>query len=680
VELKSVAALLDDEPVVGPDLLELTRWIAQRTACSWGEALDAALPPAIKRSRPSRRVEQARLLGDARLLRPVIDALTVKHDKQARALRILAERGGVLPVRDWMRLAHVSRSPIESLARGGHVTLERVLPEADPLAARPVPATLPHELTEAQAAVTARILGFVERGSFRSVLLHGVTGSGKTEVYLQTLAEVVARGRQGIVLVPEIALTPQTVRRFRERFERVAVLHSHLTDAERADQWRRIRRGEADVVIGARSAIFAPVPRLGLIVLDEEHETSFKQASVPRYHARDVALQRAMLTGAVLLLGTATPSLESWHAAQDGQHELLALHERVAGGRTPEIVMVDLVVEQRREGRGFSFLSDPLRAAMDDALARGGQVLLFLNRRGWSPVLLCARCRVAHKCPNCAVSMTVHRRADRVICHYCAHEEPPPRQCGACGGALHPLGWGTEKVEEDIRQSFLQASVARMDSDTMSGRGAHEQALSDFAAGRTRVLIGTQMIAKGLDFPEVLLVGVLCADSALFLPDWRAAERTFQLLAQVVGRTGRGPKGGRVVVQAFNPRHVAIATGVEQDFTAFARHEMAARRADDYPPFTRLVRLITQSLDETAARARCLKLAELLRTPPLDDVAILGPAPAPIPRIARQWRFHLVLKCSHDAAVGAVLERLAGQTAPAGKVRVLLDVDPVGML
>jgi primosomal protein N' (replication factor Y) len=341
--------------------------------------------------------------------------------------------------------------------------------------------------------------------------------------------------------------------------------------------------------------------------------------------------------------------------------------------------MVDLTIEERRGG--FSFLSDPLRAHMEDALARKGQVLLFLNRRGWASVLLCRSCRTALRCPHCEVSMTLHRRIHRVLCHYCGHEQPPPGVCPTCGGPLAPLGYGTEKVEEEVRQKFLHASVARMDSDTMSGRGAHEITLSDFAAGRTQVLIGTQMIAKGLDFPNVTLVGVICADSALFLPDYRAAERTFQLLAQVTGRTGRGPKGGRVVVQAFNPRHFSIALGVAQDFEAFAKQELPLRQEAGYPPFSRLVRIITQAPGAADASARCTEIAlELRRDGGLPGVVVLGPAVAPIARINNQHRFHVVCKCASDGAVSAVLGRLAGHTAPARKARVLLDVDPVAML
>ncbi len=679
VAVKPLLGVLEDEPVCGPDILRLAASVAAATGCSWGEALDAALPPAVKRGRAAATFEEAVLAGDPRAAGPAVDALQGRREKQARALRILADRGGVLPVRQLMNLAHVSRSPIDSLAAAGLLALRRTPASRDGRLPHDVKRRPPLALNAGQRAVHARVTAALDSGAHKTFLLHGVTGSGKTEIYLQALAHAVARGRQGIVMVPEIALTPQTVRRFRERFDRVAVLHSHLTDAERGDSWRAIRRGEADVVIGARSAVFAPVPRLGLIVLDEEHETTFKQQNVPRYHAREVAIERSRIAGAVTLLGTATPSLETWFRAHEGDIERLVLPERVAGGRTPEVVMVDLTVESRRGG--FLFLSDPLRAHMEDALSRQGQVLLFLNRRGWASVMLCRSCRSALRCPHCDVSMTLHRRIHRVLCHYCGHEQPPPSVCPVCGGPIAPLGYGTEKVEDEVRQGFLHASVSRMDSDTMSGRGAHESALADFAAGRTQVLIGTQMIAKGLDFPNVTLVGVICADSALFLPDYRAAERTFQLLAQVTGRTGRGPKGGRVVVQAFDPRHFSIQTGVAQDYEAFARQELPHRQEAGYPPFSRLVRIIAQAPEQAAARARCDQVAdELRRDPALPGVAVLGPAPAPIGRIGGQHRIHLVCKCATDGAVSAVLGRLAGHTAPSRGARVLLDVDPVAML
>jgi len=747
VKLKALQRLVDDKPLATSDILALGEWMAHRLGCSVGEALDAALPRAARDGRGGRMIEEVHLAMEPRAARPVVDGLQSRQEKQARVLRILADRGGVLATRELMNLAHVSRSPIQSLAKLGHVTLERVAARYDPFGSGHVERRPSLQMTADQERVHDRILEAlsldgVSRSAPKPILLHGVTGSGKTEVYLQVLDQVVKSGRQGIVLVPEISLTPQTTRRFRERFDRVAVLHSHLTDAERHDQWRSILRGEADVVVGARSAVFAPVPKLGLIVLDEEHESSFKQQNVPRYHARDVAVQRAAETGALVLFGTATPSLEAYQQAEEGTYERLVLGERVAGGRTPEVHMVDLTIEERR--KRFAYLSDALRAAMDDVLARQGQIILFLNRRGWAPVLLCRTCRQSLRCPDCDVSMTLHQRAHRILCHYCGHEEPPPDKCRTCDQPLAPLGFGTEKVEEEVRRAFPFAQVARMDSDTMSGRGAHEKVLDAFGAGKIDVLVGTQMIAKGLDFPNALLVGVLCADSALFLPDYRASERTFQLLAQVTGRTGRGPKGGRVVVQAYDLQHPAIKTGVAQDYTAFAQRELRDREALGYPPFGRLLRVVVQGPDEHAVSKRAGELSSVLRaasgqpdagegppaevdraeekkpgpavagtgpllfpeahTPPAAaakpaltgrkrkaiadlvipeqplDVQILGPAPAPIPRINKQHRVHLVAKCADDQGVEALLAALHGRTQPVRHVRVIVDVDPLSML
>jgi len=724
VVARPLLALLEETSLVGPDILALGRWVSRTTGCSVGEALDAALPRAVKLGHAGRRVEEVRLAVSEKAVTALVTELQEKREKQARALRILADRGGRMPTRELMSMAHVSRSPINSLARAGHVSLAKVVQNKDPMLGLAVERTQPLTLTAQQAAVRDRIVAVADERprDGHTFLLHGVTGSGKTEVYLQALDHVVAGGRQGIVLVPEISLTPQTVLRFSQRFDRVAVLHSHLTDAERNDQWRRIRGGEADVVIGARSAIFAPVPDLGLAILDEEHETTFKQQNVPRYHAREVAIERTRLTGGVTLLGTATPSLEAWHRAEAGIYERLVLPDRVAGGRTPEVVMVDLTLEQRRNS--FSYLSDPLRAAMEDAFARDGQVILFLNRRGWATVMMCRSCRTGLKCPDCEVSMTLHRRIERVLCHYCGREQLPPETCPTCHSHLSPLGFGTEKVEEEVRRAFPGVSVARMDSDTMTGRGSHERVLSAFGKGELSVLVGTQMIAKGLDFPNALVVGVICADSALFLPDYRAAERTFQLLAQVTGRTGRGPKGGRVVVQAFDTRHPSVRAGTVQDYEAFARMELPEREAYGYPPYGRLVRIVAQGQELQAVQERIHELAQLLRggkpavveeqdagTPGLfdgiespqepaevapgdgarepgslaglmasGDLKLLGPALAPIPRINRQHRMHLVIKCARDAAVEAVLQCLEGHAASSRGVRVLVDVDPVGML
>ncbi len=730
VEAKDILDVLEVEPLVGPDILELAKWVAQTTGCSWGEALDASLPAAVKAARSSRRVQHVTLALDPAEVPAQITALEAKFPKQARALRILADRGGDLPARELAALAHVSMSPLKTLAKAGAVVFRQVVVEKDPLLNEHVAPGTPHTLTPDQAAAKTHVIDAFHRGASTTFVLHGVTGSGKTEVYLQILEHVVAQGRQGIVLVPEISLTPQTVRRFRERFERVAILHSHLTDAERADQWRRLQRGDADVVVGARSAIFAPVPRLGCVVVDEEHETSFKQQNVPRYHARELADKRAELAaaasaargeklGCVVVLGTATPSLEAYERVRRKRYALLSLPDRVAGGVAPSIQMVDLVLEDRRRGR--TYLSDALVSSMDDALTRGGQCILFLNRRGWASVLMCSHCRAPVRCPHCEVSMTHHARVERAICHYCGHETAPPEVCPTCQNRLAPLAFGTEKVEAEARKIFPRHTVARMDSDTMTGRGAHAAVLEAYGDRRVDILIGTQMIAKGLDFPNTLLVGVICADSALFIPDYRASERTFQLIAQVVGRTGRGPEGGRVVVQAYDPGHLAIKTGVRQDYATFVQHELYARYESDFPPFVRLVRLVAHadelreadaSLRDAVSRvmtgapavvpkANVKAPAPPPTTPslfgddpapepdapaaapaqdPVPDVTALGPALAPIPRIAGQHRMHVLFKCRNDAAVAGVIERLAGHLPSQRRLRVILDVDPVAVL
>ncbi len=682
VTAKPIESLIDPEPLAGADLLALAEWVAKRTGCTWGEALEATLPAAIKKARPSRTIRQVRLTLEEDKVHSTVEELQKKRKEQARTLRILADRGGLMSQRDLRRLARVSASPLKSLAKAGLVAFESVEVIHDPLQLTDVTPTDPHELTKDQAFARDRVLKAFRAKKAETFLLHGVTGSGKTEVYLQILSEVVGQGRQGIVLVPEISLTPQTVQRFRERFDRVAVLHSSLTDAERAHQWRRIRDGDADVVVGARSAVFAPVPHLGAVILDEEHETTFKQQNVPRYHARDVAEKRGRLAKAVVIMGTATPSLEMERRASTGDVVRLSLPERVAGGIAPSVQVVDLMLEERR--KGYTFLSDALRAAMEDTLAKEGQVLLFLNRRGWASVLLCRTCRTSLRCPHCDVSMTMHRRIQRVLCHYCGHEEPPPSTCPACSSALSPLSFGTEKVEDEVKKSFAGVTVARMDSDTMTGRGSYETVLSAYGRGDTDVLIGTQMIAKGLDHANTLLVGVICADSALFLPDYRATERTFQLLAQVVGRTGRGPRGGRVVVQAYNPRHFSIVAGMAQDHASFSAQELPTREEAGFPPYGRLLRVITQSKDALAARNRLDKIVEHLTAPEaLDGVEILGPATAPIPRINRQHRFHVVCKCTgpdQDAGMEELLGRLGGKAGKSGVVRVLVDVDPVALL
>ena len=510
-----------------------------------------------------------------------------------------------------------------------------------------------------------------------------MTGSGKTEVYLRILEHVRAAGRTAIVLVPEISLTPQTVGRFASRFEDVAVLHSGLTDSERAKQWRKLANGEAGIAIGARSALFAPLRDVGVIVLDEEHETSFKQESTPRYHARELAIRRAEIEGAVVVLGSATPTLESYGRARRGHYELLTLPQRAGAGRQPKIVIEDLRKESKEARVAGVILSRTLQVMMRERLDARDQVMLFLNRRGYAPVLICPGCGTPVKCKHCDVSMAWHVHRARLVCHYCCTERRRPEQCGYCEHpSLHELGVGTERVEAAIRELFPDAIVARMDADTMAERGAHERVLSAFRKRHIDVLIGTQMIAKGLDFPDVTLVGVISADTGLFMPDFRAAERTFQLLYQVAGRAGRGDKPGTVVFQTLSPDNYAVKAAAAIDYEAFVQQELVFRQATGYPPYARLARVLFEARKEGDAKNAALDAKERLRG--LDGVRVLGPAPAALSRVKDRFRVHVVAKCGSPDAFAAAMRRLrgiegVGSSGKAG-VRVLLDVDPQSLL
>jgi primosomal protein N' (replication factor Y) len=479
------------------------------------------------------------------------------------------------------------------------------------------------------------------------------------------------------------------VTRFRNRFERVAVLHSGLTDAERYSQWRAIRSGVADVVVGARSAVFAPVPRLGLIVVDEEHETSFKQQNAPRYHARDVALQRGALEGAPVVLGSATPSLEAYGEVRAGRIRLLRLRDRVGGGTFPDVSVLHMGVHAPRGGQ---YLSEILRSALNDTLAQERQAILFLNRRGYHTAVLCTECSEPVRCERCEIALTYHRRSNRVICHYCGHEELPPTACPACRSArIKYIGSGTERVEAEVMRSFPGAAVLRMDSDTMATRDAHGKALERFRRREVDILIGTQMIAKGLDFPNVTLVGVISADTSLLLPDFRSAERTFQLIAQVAGRTGRGEQAGRVLVQTYNPEHYAVRLAVDESYESFAERELASRQELGYPPFGRLLRAVFSGEAESDAMRLANSAAQAIRNAALPEgTVLLGPARAPLTRISGRYRWHLMVKAPDLEGIRAAGEALrslpreggrptaAAQAPPATRMQV--DVDPLSML
>jgi primosomal protein N' (replication factor Y) len=680
-KVRAIAKLLDDVPLVGPELLELTHWIARRYACSWGEALQAVLPAALKREAEQARVAVVSAvdgIGPEQLAE-----LEEKHPKQHRLLRTLLEIGGAIELREVTKRLNLSDSAARTLAKRGWVRIERVAASTDELESSRTPRPRPERLTASQGAAIAAVAPWLERGQSRTFLLEGVTGSGKTEVYLALIERALQLGRGAIVLVPEIALTPQTVGWFRARFESVAVLHSRMTDAQRLCMWQRVQSGECRVVVGARSAVFAPVARLGVIVVDEEHEPSFKQGNTPRYHARDVAVERARATGAVCVLGSATPSLESRRSALDGEFERLKLPERISGHGFPKIEIVDMRAEPMGE-RGSKLFSQRLLVLLRATLARGEQAIFFQNRRGFAPVLWCSGCKETVRCKNCDVGMTWHQRIRRLVCHSCCEEIAAPKACPSCTKpGLRYLGAGSERIEQEFAIVAPKARVRRMDSDTMKRRQDYERTLAAFGAGEIDVLVGTQMIAKGLDFPRVTLVGIVSADSALHLPDFRASERTFQLIAQVAGRAGRGELPGRIIVQTLAPEHPAIVHAAAHDYEKFADAEDGLRAELSYPPHGRLIRVLFEDTSESLVVKTAQACAEQLRAAlaDLESVFVLGPAPAPIALLRNRHRHHILLKTPRAAeVVERVVAGLRAVCEPLTRPHPTIDVDPVSML
>ncbi len=675
---KALIALLDETPLLSEAMLSFTRWMARYYRAPFGEVLSAAVPAGARMVHAGGRERKAVLAVGRDQAQAHLDEVRKRYPGQARILEVLLgrERGEML-LRDLVVLCETSYSPVNTLARNKILRLEKAdrkrdmgVPEAGPGALT---------LTPAQAACLEGITEAVDRGAFAVFLLQGVTGSGKTEVYLRAIERVLEKGRQAISLVPEISLTPQTVGRYLARFPRVAVLHSSLTNRERGAQWEAIRRGEAGVVVGARSALFAPVPRLGIIVVDEEHEPSFKQDSTPRYHARDAAVMRARQEGALVILGSATPSLESHLNTRRGKSTGYRLPHRVKNLPMPEVEVVDLSVETRETGR-LPIFSRRLASLVRETLARNEQAILFLNRRGFATFLQCPFCGFRYECPRCRISLTYHRKINRAICHYCYHGVVPSDTCPEClAPGIKRFGIGTEKVEEAASRLFPEARLGRMDSDAMATRADYEKIYGAVRAKELDILVGTQMLAKGLDFPDVTLVGVVSADAGLNVPDFRAAERTFQLITQVAGRAGRSEKGGRVVVQTFQPDHYSIRAAADQDFDAFAAHETAFRQALGYPPFGRLARLLITGKDEEAVRRRAGTLGGKLQR--ARAVTVLGPVPAPLAIIRGKHRHQIVIKGPGAEAVQQALDRIQKDLFRTEKgARVDADVDPVSML
>ncbi|MFL5403607.1 MAG: primosomal protein N', partial [Gemmatimonadales bacterium] len=600
------------------------------------------------------------------------EALFKRRPKQRELYEALEQLGGSAPVRHLSEQLGFGEGVLRALVRQGLARLERSELLRDPFAGSPLIAP-PNSPTADQTAAIEAIAG-LEPG--KAALLFGVTGSGKTLVYLEAVRRTLAAGRGAIVLVPEIGLTPQAVSRFRGAFgDEIAVMHSGLSDGERADAWRLLRRGERRVAVGARSAIFAPVADLGLIVIDEEHEASYKNGETPRYQTRDVALVRARLEGARLVLGSATPSLETLVRAESTV-ELLRLPDRVGARPLPPVEIIDLRVAPKISGTGALAWSEALDEAILATLARKEQALLLLNRRGYAAYLQCPDCGDVWQCSRCSISLTVHHSPPALRCHYCAHEEPLPFTCRVCANPVQQMrGVGTQQLERMLADRYPDARVARMDLDTTSTKWSHQRILGAVEKGDIDLLIGTQMIAKGLDFPNVTLVGVVDADTGLYLPDFRSAERTFQLLAQVAGRAGRGPKGGRVLIQTRHPRHHALVSAAQHDTEGFLRQERELRELPPYPPATTLVNLLVSGPDEREVGLRAAGLADWC-TALIDrhqlSIGVLGPAPCPLVRIKDRWRWHVLLKGTSES-LGRVVRYAATRLQREGTTRVVID-------
>jgi primosomal protein N' (replication factor Y) len=682
--IKPVMALLGEKPVLSANLIELARWMANYYCCPIETVMRSLLPQVIRRAEVGWKkqlfVSPARTItGDE------MEKLRKRAPRQAELLQAIAQLPGPIPAADLLRQTSLDNSTLRALVRRGFAALREQAVARDPHGTEEFVADTELTMNEEQTAALRVIETALENpASHPPILLHGVTGSGKTEVYLQAIRATLARGKTAIVLVPEISLTPQTVERFKSRFaarpEMVAVLHSHLSEGERHDEWHKLHSGRARIVIGARSAVFAPLENLGLIVVDEEHETSYKQEEAPRYHARDVAIVRAKLEQCAVLLGTATPSLESYANAAHGKYLLSRLSQRVDQCQMPLMRIVDLRQERRKE-KAAAILSEKLQGAIEARLTKKEQTILFLNRRGFSTSLLCSHCGKARDCPNCSVALTFHRTNARLSCHLCGHSAAVPKRCPECGeDALIYAGFGTEKVEANVAALFPKAVVRRMDADSMTRKDAYRETLHAFRAGKIDILVGTQMIAKGLHFPNVTLVGIINADLALHLPDFRAGERTFQLLTQVAGRAGRGEAPGEVFVQTYTPFSPSIQFARHHDFAGYFEQELEFRERCDFPPFKHVVLITVRSEHEARARFSAETLARRLREALPGEFQLGAPAPAPLEKLQGHYRFHILLRGEAIVRLSRLIRETLAKLPFPEDVSVAVDVDPYQLL
>lgn len=683
--LKEIIEILDAESLWTPLELEFFRWIASYYQHPLGEVLRTALPSGINiQSRKGSNSESKEMSGGKsvrteKFYLPLLSVISAKQPapKALEILTIIKESGNI-SAGELRKRFGTCTPQLKRLAELGFIRVEEREVYRDPFKNNTVTRDEPRIMHTHQKAALDAVSASLSEHIFTPFLLYGVTGSGKTEVYLQAITNALELGRNALVLIPEIALTPQLTSRFQARFScGIAILHSGLSDGERYDEWRRIRRGLARIVIGARSAIFAPLEKLGIIIVDEEHEGSFKQSDGLRYNARDLALVRGRMEKAAVILGSATPLVTSIHAASLGRLTTLELPERVEGRPMP---LVELIAMKGSK----ETISAKLSGYLTETFSLKQQAIVFLNRRGYATFLVCADCGKSLSCPNCSVTLTYHRQRGQSLCHYCDYAVPAPGTCPSCGGTtLTELGAGTEKLEVDLKELLPESRIVRMDSDTTSGKGSFERLLSRMHDCTADILVGTQMIAKGHDFPGVTLVGVINAEGSLGMPDFRAAERTFQLLSQVIGRAGRGEIPGRVVVQAIDTEHYAIKAAAEHDASRFYREELEFRSEAGYPPFSFLAAFAISGLSEQTVSEQADTVVRLLSRLKLElkiRVEILGPAPSPIYRLRNRFRRQILLKAVNRNDLHKLLSAWRKQATAVSTVRISVDIDPVDMM